>query len=421
MPKTHQHNGNALFAKLPPEIRYEIWCMVLIERKGPVVPVHIPKDNATETFFSLGSGRDSTFVLDALLKTCRLFYQDQEDWMIFYKFNEFQFPRSRDCLTYIAAITPSRRNAIQNITLKMDPGHYNSSSVRKGKPGDRLRTIAKLCPNLRVLRHEKYFYRAEDGLDYWAMWLAQTLEPIVASLPLLKEVYIRGGNGGCTELECHMTLQNVTFTLKPVTAISGRIPEYAKLGGRGERLLTAVWEILSKRRTVDERPLEPRLVKQAIGTTPILTLGQNRRHRSHVGVRQNARRFARGTVPDFIFGGMGTVKDIRFPRDETCPELLIGTAWYHWDAIFSSNRLSECHSKSYVSEAAYRFRKKYISWVYFSGTSKGRRHGDRSPQSKLINCILQLNWQDRARKLDILGDLYTFRNHRHRRTPWGRS
>lgn len=59
--------------------------MVLIERKGPVVPVHIPTDNATETFFSLESGRDSTFVLGALLKTCRLFYQDQEDWMIFYK------------------------------------------------------------------------------------------------------------------------------------------------------------------------------------------------------------------------------------------------------------------------------------------------------------------------------------------------
>ncbi|KAL5083704.1 hypothetical protein Trisim1_000973 [Trichoderma cf. simile WF8] len=326
MPKTHQHNGNALFAKLPPEIRYEIWCMVLIERKGPVVPVHIPTDNATETFFSLGSGRDSTFVLDALLRTCRLFYQDQEDWMIFYK----------------------------------------------GKPGDRLRAIAKLCPNLRVLRHEKLFYRSDDSLSYWAMSLARTLKPIVASLPLLKEVYICGGNGGCTQLECHMTLQNLSFTLKPATFLYGGVPEHTKLGGIGKELLTAVWEILSKRKTVDERPLEPRLVTQAIGTTPILTLGQNRRHRSNVGVRQNARRFARGTVPDFIFGGTGTIKDIRFPRDEMCPELLIGTVWYHWDAIFSSNRLSEYYSKSYVSEAAYRFRKKYVSWVYFSAELAGQ-------------------------------------------------
>lgn len=215
-----------------------------------------------------------------------------------------------------------------------------------------------------------------------------------------------------------MTLQNLSFTFKPVAALFGGKPEYAELSGRVNELLTAAWEILSKRRTVDERPLEPRLVKQAIGTTPILTLGQNRRHRSNVGVRQNARRFARGTVPDFIFGGAGTVKDIRFPSNQTCPELLIGTVWYHWDAIFSSNRLSQDHSKLYVWQAAYRFRMKYVSWVYFSGTSKGRRHGDRSPQSKLINCIWRLDWQDRDRKLDILGNLYNYRYHRHGRVRW---
>ncbi|KAF3072834.1 hypothetical protein CFAM422_004723 [Trichoderma lentiforme] len=410
-------NGNSLFAKLPAEIRYEIWCMLFsIERRGPVVPVHIPRDNATETFFSLGSGRDSTFVLDALLRTCRLFYQDQEDWMIFYRFNEFQFSRSRECLTYIAAITPSRRNAIQSITLTLDSNQYTPSGVKNGWPGVRLPAIAKLCPNLRVFRHEKFFYRSRTLSD-WAISLAQNLEPIVASLPLLTEVHIRGGNGGYTALECHMTLQNVSFTLERVMAIYGELPEHAKLNGHGEQLLTAVWEILSKRRTVDQRPLAPpHLVKQAIESTPILTLGQDRRHRSRAnGVRQNVRRFARGTVPDFILGGTGTVKDIRFPRDQICPELLIGTVWYHWDAIFSSNRLSEYHSKSYVSEAAYRFRKKYVPWVYFSGTSKGRRHGDQSPQSKLINCIWRLNWQDRAKKLDILGDLHNFWKQRQRR------
>ncbi|KKO97772.1 hypothetical protein THAR02_10119 [Trichoderma harzianum] len=323
MPKTpYKHkpsqNGNLLFAKLPAEIRYEIWCMLFsIERKGPVVPVHIPTDNATETFFSLGSGRNSTFVLDTLLKTCRLFYQDQEDWMIFYKFNEFQFPRSRDCLTYVAAITPSRRNAIQHITLKMNP--YNRSSAKKGKPGDRLRAIAKLCPNLRVLRYEKFLYRS-DSLTNWLTLLAETMEPVVASLPLLKEVYIRGTYDVYTWLNCHMTLENIRLDLSKSTP-QGPI----QIRDSGEQGLMAVWEILSKRKTVDERPLEPRLVKQAIRTTPILTLGQNRRHRSHVGVRQNARRFARGTVPDFIFGGTGTIKDIRFPRDEMSPELLIGT------------------------------------------------------------------------------------------------
>ncbi|PKK43124.1 hypothetical protein CI102_12194 [Trichoderma harzianum] len=413
--KSYKHkpsrNGNLLFAKLPAEIRYEIWCMLFsIECKGPVMPVHIPRDNATETFFSLRrSDQDSIFVLNALMKTCRLFYQDQEYWMLFYKFNEFQFPRSRDCLTYVAAITPSRRNAIQHITLTL-PTPYNRNGVKKGKPGNRLRAIAKLCPNLRVLRHEKFFYRS-DSLTNWLTLLAETMEPIVASLPLLKEVHIRGSNDGHTWLTCRMTLQKIDLILSRSTA-QGPV----HIRDSGEQVLTAVWEILSKRRTVDERPLEPRLVKQAIRTTPILTLGQDRRQRSRVnGVRQNVRRFARGTVPDFIFGGTGTVKDIRFPRDEMCPELLIGTVWYHWDAIFSSNRLSEYHSKSYVSEAAYRFRKKYVSWVYFSGTSKGRRHGNRSPQSKLINCIWQLNWQDNARKLDILGDLYVARNDRRRR------
>ncbi|KAL6694653.1 hypothetical protein J3F84DRAFT_400333 [Trichoderma pleuroticola] len=204
-------NGNLLFAKLPPEIRCKIWRMLLVKREGPVIPVHIPRDTATETFFSMEVNQNITFVLNNILGTCRLFYQDQEDHMIFYKFNEFQFPRSRDCLTYVAAITPSRRNAIRNITLALYPNYYNPSGIKKEKPGDRLRAIAKLCPNLRVLRHEKFLYRS-DSLTNWAILLAETLEPLVAALPLLKEVYIRGSNGGYTQLECDMTLQNVSFT-----------------------------------------------------------------------------------------------------------------------------------------------------------------------------------------------------------------
>ncbi|UKZ81264.1 hypothetical protein TrVFT333_009036 [Trichoderma virens FT-333] len=99
------------------------------------------------------------------MQTCRLFYQDQEDYLVFYKYNVFQFPRTRDCLTYVAAITPSRRKAIRNLTIASDPMPYYPESVANREPGDRLRAIAMLCPNLRVLRHEKFFYRAETLTD----------------------------------------------------------------------------------------------------------------------------------------------------------------------------------------------------------------------------------------------------------------
>ncbi|UKZ55494.1 hypothetical protein TrVGV298_009318 [Trichoderma virens] len=167
--RPYQHrppkDGNSLFAKLPPEIRCKIWHLLLVRPSGPVMPVHIPRDTATETFFSVEMSPNVTFDLDAIMQTCRLFYQDQEDYLIFYKYNVFQFPRTRDCLTYVAAITPSRRKAIRNLTIASDPMPYYPESVANREPGDRLRAIAMLCPNLRVLRHEKFFYRAENLTD----------------------------------------------------------------------------------------------------------------------------------------------------------------------------------------------------------------------------------------------------------------
>ncbi|KAL6800613.1 hypothetical protein GGI42DRAFT_360924 [Trichoderma sp. SZMC 28013] len=414
-------DGNLLFAKLPTEIRCKIWCMLLVKREGPVIPVHIPRDTATETFFSMEDDQNITFVLNTILRTCRLFYQDQEDHMVFYKFNEFQFPRSRDCLTYVAAITPSRRNAIRNITLTVEPKAYSPYSTKKKKPGNRLRAIAKLCPNLRVLKHDKFFYCA-DSLTDWAILVAETLVPIVATLPLLQEVYIRGGVGTRALVECHMTTQSISFTWQTSTASSNYdwLTQSTKFSGRGEKVLTTVWEILSKRKTgVHGQPLEPRRVRQAIATTPILTLGQNRRYQSRVnGVPQNV-----GSLPiiiptDYIFGGLATVEDIHFPQKHIVPFLRIDMIWYPWDAIFHSSRLSEASSKRYMRHVLRNFQSKYVSWVYFSGTSKGRRHGNRSPQSKLINCIWGLNWQDKAAKLEILKELYRDRKYRPRRRSW---
>ncbi|KAL7934460.1 hypothetical protein V8C35DRAFT_279631 [Trichoderma chlorosporum] len=156
------------------------------------MPVHIPKEYATETFFSVESTPKVTLALDAIMQTCRLFYRDQEDYLTFYKFNVFQFHRTRDCLTYVAAITPSRREAIRNITITTDPIPYWHDGVKNEEPSDRLYAIAMLCPNLRVLRHEKFFYRAESLADL-ALLLCDVLEPIVdiGVLPSLKEVHIR--------------------------------------------------------------------------------------------------------------------------------------------------------------------------------------------------------------------------------------
>ncbi|QYT00557.1 hypothetical protein H0G86_007637 [Trichoderma simmonsii] len=158
--------------------------------------------------------------------------------MIFYKANEFQFPRSRDCLTYVAAITPSRRNAIRSITLSLG-AHYNRSDAKKGKPGDRLRAIAKLCPNLRVLRYDRFFYRS-DSLTDWLTMLAETMEPVVASLPLLKEVHIRGSNDGYTWLTCNMTLEKIwldLFKSTPQGSVSIR-----DRGELLERRLFSLWD-----------------------------------------------------------------------------------------------------------------------------------------------------------------------------------
>lgn len=58
--------------------------MLLVDSGEPITPVHIPRDTGTEIFFTMEKKRDIILALDALLKTCRLFYQDQEDYMIFY-------------------------------------------------------------------------------------------------------------------------------------------------------------------------------------------------------------------------------------------------------------------------------------------------------------------------------------------------
>lgn len=240
----------------------------------------------------------------------------------------------------------------------------------------------------------------------------------MASLPLLKEVYICGGIGGYTKIECHITLPGISFAKKTSTVNNPHnwSTQSTTFSERGEEMLRAVWEILSKRTIIHVRRLDTPSTMKAFATTPILTLGLDRRHISRRSrLPPNTGLFARGAVPDFIFGGLGTVKDIRFHRNLTSPELLIGTAWYSWDAIFSSNRLTESHSMYYVLQAVHRFRKKYVSWVYYSGTSKGRRHGDRTPQNKLINCLWRLNWQDKKAKLGIMGELYKARHYRHSR------
>lgn len=48
--------------------------------------------------------------------TCKQFYEELRDYPVFYRINDFQF-EVEDLVPYLAAITPGRRSAIQNITV----------------------------------------------------------------------------------------------------------------------------------------------------------------------------------------------------------------------------------------------------------------------------------------------------------------
>ncbi|PTB61587.1 hypothetical protein BBK36DRAFT_1131374 [Trichoderma citrinoviride] len=403
----HSKDGNALFAKLPPEIRCKIWSLLVVKPNGSVFPVHIPTYSATETFVCMDWTHKATNVtlqLEAIMQTCKLFYKDQETHMLFYKLNRFQFRGSRDCLTYVASITPSRRQAIRSITISMHPMPYKLDGAKGKKPSERLLAIASLCPGLQVFKNHNLFFQA-DSLTDWASVLSRFLEAFVSQLPLLKEISFRGGKGGRAVVSGSLA-ESPEFYWETLDqfAHSWR-RESVSFSIRGEEALTAVWNLLRDRKRAVSLPLHKSHLRAAIGSTPILTLGENRGMpcESNRGIKHKDDGISR--VPVNIFGRGISIRGFRIPCDTRSPRLYIGKTWYDWDSIFHSKRISEAESKRFLDEVLIMFAKRYRPWACGKRASKGRRHGNRRAQ-QMINAIWELNWQDREAKLKVLKRLY---------------
>ncbi|KAL6871913.1 hypothetical protein J3F83DRAFT_760323 [Trichoderma novae-zelandiae] len=401
-------DGNALFANLPPEVRCKIWSLLVVKPNGSVFPVHIPTYSATERFVCMDWTKNVTNVslqLDAIMQTCKLFYKDQEVHLLFYKLNHFQFRRSRDCLTYVASITPSRRQAIRNITISMSPVLYHPDLVKGKKPSERLLAIASLCPGLQVFRNYNLFFQA-DSLTHWAVMLSQFLEAFISQLPLLKEISFCGGKGGRALVFGSMA-ESADFYWETLDQFAYNWKrEGVSFSKRGEGALSAVWELLRDRNRAVGLLLRRSRLKAAIATTPILTLGE---HRGMLGKSNTGKRQDDDCVlcaPDRIFDRRIAIRGFRIPCHASSPWLYIGGKWYDWDVIFHSDRLSEAESKRCLKIVLEKFAKRYKPWVCAKRASKGRRHGDGSAQSKMINAIWGLKWQDRKAKLKALRKLF---------------
>ncbi|TFB00605.1 hypothetical protein CCMA1212_007279 [Trichoderma ghanense] len=401
-------DGNALFAKLPPEVRCKIWCLLVVKHNGAVFPVLIPTYSATERFVCMDWSQNVanvTLQLDAIMQTCKLFYNDQKVHLLFYKHNHFRFRGSRDCLTYVASITPSRRQAIRHIIISMDPDPFLPGSVKDEKPSERLLAIASLCPGLQSFRNSNFFFGAES-LTHWAIILSRFLENFVSQLPLLKDLAFGGGNGGRTLVFGFMARSlNFYWETLDENMIDWK-RERGSFSIRGEEALTAVWKQLSDRKRPASLPLPRSRLRAAIAATPILTRGEERGmlKESNAGERHDDGCVS--SAPDRIFDKGLPIRGFRIHSHASSPRLYICGKWYDWNEVFHSEKMSEAESKRCLQVVVEKFTKKYGSWVYLKRASKGKRHGDWRAQVKMINAIWGLKWQDRKAKLEVLKKLY---------------
>ncbi|KAH0495750.1 hypothetical protein TgHK011_009281 [Trichoderma gracile] len=346
-----------------------------------------------------------TLQLDAIVQTCKLFFADQEAHLLFYKLNKFQFPGSRECLTYVASITPSRRQAIRNITISSSPVAYNPVAVKGNKPSERLLAIASLCPGLQVFQNDNFFFKA-DSLTQWAVMLARHLEAFVCQLPLLKEVSFRGGKGGralvfgsmAESAEFHWeTLDQFPYNWKR-QSVSFSI--------HGEEALTTVWKLLRDRKRAVGSPLSRGRLRAAIASTPILTLGENRGKLNRSITKKAHDSDSVLPAPDRIFSGVAWIRGFWMQEAMRFPRLYIGNKWYEWHQVFHSDKISEAQSIRFLNMVLKLFAARHPPWVHAKCASKGRRHGDRRVESKMINAIWEMKRLSRKAKLEALKKLY---------------
>ncbi|KAL7786745.1 hypothetical protein V8C37DRAFT_419391 [Trichoderma ceciliae] len=444
LPQPYQHrpskDGNLLFAKLPAEVRCHLWYLLLVKPSGSVIPLHVPRDPAVERFVSMEAAPDVTLLLNAVLQTCRLFYHDQEVHRVYYKvgriridatdpwlicmliisqFNVFQFRTSFDCLTYIAAITPSRRKAIRNITISLDPSPYDPKGVKSRSPGDHLLAVASLCPNLRVLRHEKFFYKADD-LSGWADILTKFLTSIMAELLSLREIYIRGGRGESVQVECHMTRRNINLSWRSMHS-NNWIFWPGSFSQAGEKTLRELWGLFRDRKREISSSYSEKSLEAAIATTPIKTLGEDRhvpdgsrfvsdsaRSRANQKDAASSASSASATsAPPCLFNGYLPI-DIRFPSNKSSPDLLFecSSSWYCWDAVFHSHLMLESRSKAYMDRILQLLKGDFEDWSFYPDVDSSRGQAIQFSPSKLIKHSWRLKWKSRDAKLAVLKELH---------------
>ncbi|KAK6065733.1 hypothetical protein SCUP234_12408 [Seiridium cupressi] len=102
------------------------------ERKQ--VPVH---DHPGNRDYVWECQENERLAVASLNLTCKQFYEELRDYPVFYRVNQFHF-EMEDLVPYLAAITPQRRNVIQNIALT---GACGSTSWENEVPKSR-RSIA---------------------------------------------------------------------------------------------------------------------------------------------------------------------------------------------------------------------------------------------------------------------------------------
>ncbi|KAI1417214.1 hypothetical protein F5Y13DRAFT_202736 [Hypoxylon sp. FL1857] len=134
-PLTKMNERSSLFLKLPAEIRLMIYRYAVREDR-PLVPRQLVRHSNKFTWGPCRTRRVhypgygwinlpvERLTAVCLSRTCRLIYADLEYYCPFYQVNRFAFFRFCDLNTYLAAITPRRRQNIWSITLPMDWRHY---------------------------------------------------------------------------------------------------------------------------------------------------------------------------------------------------------------------------------------------------------------------------------------------------------
>ncbi|KAI2781341.1 hypothetical protein F4815DRAFT_467190 [Daldinia loculata] len=121
---TKLNNSSKFFSMLPREVRLVIY-EYAVYVSHDVKPRQLVRGSNRFSWFSW-CGHTPDHVINkwltvvSLARVCRTIYTELEYFQPFYKVNQFSFMQLSELRKYIAAITPSRRQAIRRISYTMD-------------------------------------------------------------------------------------------------------------------------------------------------------------------------------------------------------------------------------------------------------------------------------------------------------------